>query len=176
MFKVSEKFRLNTGPIMRLVAIDPGTTHSGYIEIIDGQIVEANKAVENDELREDLKLSRIAKITLVIEMIASYGMPVGAEVFETCVWIGRFQEAADNDDTHLIYRRDVKMELCGTMRANDANIRQALIDMHPGTGGGKKPKIGTKKHPGPLYEVKSHAWAALAVAKTFEAKKARGEL
>jgi len=96
---------------------------------------------------------------LAIEMIASYGMAVGREVFETCVWIGRFIEAWHSpDDVRLIYRKDVKMYLCGTPRAKDANIRQALIDL-------LGPQ-GTKKQPGPTYGVKSHAWAALAVAVT----------
>uniref|UniRef100_UPI002B1CB0B9 hypothetical protein n=1 Tax=Pseudomonas marginalis TaxID=298 RepID=UPI002B1CB0B9 len=63
-----------------------------------------------------------------IEMIASYGMAVGATVFDTCVWIGRFIEQANFDSYQYIYRKDEKMNLCGTMRAKDTNIRQALID------------------------------------------------
>jgi hypothetical protein len=42
------------------------------------------------------------------------------------------------------------------MRAKDANIRQALID--------KIGPQGTKAQPGPTYGIKSHSWAALAVA------------
>ncbi|MBQ1764316.1 MAG: hypothetical protein IIZ92_15615 [Aquincola sp.] len=97
--------------------------------------------------------------TLAIEMIASYGMPVGREVFETCVWIGRFVQAWHSPDkVRLVYRRDVKLHLCGSPRAKDPNIRQALID--------KLGPAGTKKDPGPTYGVKSHAWAALGVAVT----------
>jgi len=92
-------------------------------------------------------------------MVASYGMPVGKEVFETCVWIGRFMQVwHDPDAVRLIYRRDVKLHLCGSARAKDGNIRQALID--------KLGPQGTKKAPGPTYGVKSHAWAALALAVT----------
>lgn len=108
---------------------------------------------------------------LAIEMIASYGMPVGKEVFETCVWIGRFiQSWGDSTPVKLVYRKDVKMRLCGSMKAKDANIRQALIDLFPATGGGKTPQIGTKSKPGPLYGVSTHIWPALAVAVTVAAK------
>ena len=63
----------------------------------------------------------------------------------------------------MIYRKDVKLHLCGSPRAKDSNIRQALIDRF---GPGKEKAIGLKKTPGPLYGVKSHVWAALAVAVT----------
>ena len=106
-------------------------------------------------------------LILAIEMIASYGMPVGREVFETCVWIGRMvQVSHDPDNVVLVYRQAVKLHLCGTPRAKDSNIRQALLDLYPRTGGGKTPQIGTKALPGPLYGVTSHAWPALGVAIT----------
>ncbi|MNY62967.1 hypothetical protein D3C86_1998680 [compost metagenome] len=60
----------------------------------------------------------------------------------------------------------MKLHLCKTPRAKDANVRQALLDMFPRTGGGKTPQIGTKAQPGPLFGVSSHAWAALGVAVT----------
>jgi hypothetical protein len=104
---------------------------------------------------------------LAIEMIASYGMAVGREVFETCVWIGRFMQAwHEPAAVRLVYRRDVKLHLCGTPQAKDPNVRQALLDMFPRTGGGATPQIGTKARPGPLYGVSSHAWPALGVAIT----------
>ena len=80
---------------------------------------------------------------LVIEMIASYGMPVGKEVFETCVWIGRFKELAiiRNIKVEYIYRKDEKMNLCQSMKAKDSNIRQALIDRFGIVGTKKNPRL-----------------------------------
>jgi hypothetical protein len=60
----------------------------------------------------------------------------------------------------------VKLHLCGTNKAKDANVRQALLDMFPRTGGGAVPQVGTKKEPGPLYGISTHAWPALGVAIT----------
>lgn len=147
-----------------LLAIDPGTTHSGYVWIDEqGRVGEAS-VLPNGEVIDliECELARTKTPRFAIEMIASYGMAVGKEVFETCVWIGRFVQVAGPDRVRLVYRKDVKMHLCGTPRAKDANIRQALIDKW----GGKAEAIGTVKKPGPLYGVKSHAWAALAVAVT----------
>ena len=78
---------------------------------------------------------------VAIEMIASYGMAVGKEVFETCVWIGRFKEIAEfnNIKVEYIYRKDEKMNICHSMKAKDSNIRQALIDRFG--------EVGTKKNP-----------------------------
>ena len=86
-------------------------------------------------------------------------MPVGQEVFDTCVWIGMFKQAwRAPKSVKLIYRSEVKMGVCHSMRAKDGNVRQALIDMLG--------PPGTKKAPGPTYGVTSHAWQALGVAVT----------
>ena len=143
-----------------LLAIDPGTTESGYAVFEDGRVL-ASGVFDNRTMRaclmgyEPISPKPIDRIA--VEMIASYGMPVGREVFETCVWIGRFIEAWCGPH-ELVYRQQVKLHLCKSPRAKDANIRQALID--------RLGPAGTKAKPGPTYGVKSHAWAALAVAVT----------
>lgn len=155
-----------------VLALDPGTTETGWV-LFDGVKVEDSGVMLNTELLESLSKMPNNGQDLAIEMIASYGMPVGREVFETCVWIGRFQQAWHTPDAvRLIYRKDVKLHLCGTPRAKDPNVRQAIIDLFPATGGGKTPQIGTKSQPGPLYGVSSHAWPALGVAITATAKAA----
>jgi hypothetical protein len=83
-------------------------------------------------------------------------MAVGQEVFRTVFQIGRMQQQLG--PVRLIPRRDVKLTLCGSARAKDTNIRQALIDAIG--------EVGTKKNPGPLYGVAGHYWAALGVAYT----------
>lgn len=109
---------------------------------------------------------------MAVEMVASYGMAVGREVFETCVWIGRFVERwriHHGGLPHaLVYRREVKAHLCHDSRAKDANIRQAILDLYPRTGGGKIPQIGTKGQPGPLYGVSKDIWAAVGVGLTHQ--------
>jgi hypothetical protein len=159
-----------------ILAIDPGTTESGWC-IYDGTEVMHSGVMPNVEMLAYVERPyfRVSGYRLAIEMIASYGMAVGREVFETCVWIGRFQQAWHKPEAvELVYRRDVKLHLCGTSKAKDPNVRQALLDLFPRTGGGKTPQIGTKAHPGPLYGVTSHAWAALAVAITAAQQIHRG--
>lgn len=154
---------------MRILAVDPGNTHSGWV-IYD---TETKRPVlfgkdENKHLRHRIDTHyRSAADHMAIEMIASYGMAVGKSVFDTCVWIGRFIEVWGADRPYeRVYRKDVKMHVCGQARAKDANIRQALIDMYPADGGGKVPQVGTKNNPGPLYGMSGDMWAALGVAVT----------
>lgn len=139
---------------MIILAIDPGTTESGFVLFQNGTVIESG-VIHNDGIRELIKFQMYD--LLAIEMIASYGMPVGKEVFETVLWVGRYIELTKST-YKLIYRKDVKMHLCGSMKAKDPNIKQALID--------KLGPVGTVKQKGPLYGVKSHAWSALAVAVT----------
>lgn len=153
---------------MEILAIDPGNTRSAYVVFNDG--IESFGIVANETMREVIKTHIDNCNHLAIEMVACYGMPVGATVFDTCVWIGRFIEAWGKEYTR-VYRKDVKMHLCNSMRAKDSNIRQAILDKYPATGGGKTPQIGTKAQPGPLFGISKDVWAALAVAITFSETK-----
>ena len=151
---------------MKILAIDPGTERSAWlIYDSDKEIIEQKGIYKNDEIL--LLPQRYCYDELVIEMVACYGMPVGKTVFETCVWIGRFYEGLRQYYCHLVYRKDVKMYLCNSMRAKDSNIRQALIDRF---GPGREKAIGTKRTPGPLYGIKKDIWSALALAVTYASK------
>ncbi len=143
-----------------LLAIDPGTTHSGWVLMRHGNPFAFGHEMENREVLDMLRGT--PGVPVAIEMIASYGMPVGAEIFDTCVWIGRMTQVAGADRVRKVFRKDVKLHLCGSARAKDANIRAELINRW----GGKADAVGTVKKPGPLHGIKSHAWSALAVAVT----------
>lgn len=146
---------------MKVIAIDPGNEHSAVVRLVDGKPYE-HAYETNRRLLAMLQEWRRPDVLLAVEMIASYGMPVGREVFDTCVWIGRFLQAWGGRST-MVFRKDVKLFLCQSMRANDAIIRQALIDIF---GPGREKAIGTKTAPGPLYGIHGDEWAALAVGVT----------
>lgn len=141
---------------MIVIGIDPGPQQSGMVLFRDGAVENAG-TFPNGIVRRDIRNWHGGETVIAIEQVRSYGMAVGAEVFDTCVETGRFVECAGGTAI-LIPRMDVKMHLCKSPRAKDANIRQALID--------KLGPAGTKKAPGPTYGVSKHAWAALAVAVT----------
>lgn len=144
----------------QILAIDPGPNQSAIV-YYEGKTVMGCGILKNEEVLAKCHEAPDWADTLVVEGIACYGMPVGAETFDTCIWIGRFIQAWGGQH-RLVYRHEVKSHLCRSTRAKDANIRQALIDKF----GGKEAAIGKKKTPGPLYGIKSHCWAALAVAVT----------
>jgi hypothetical protein len=154
----------------RLFAIDPGTRQSGWVILDRGRVLDSG-VHDNHDLLRWVKDGQGADM-LAIEMMMARGMPTSNEEMETLVWIGRFKQRwSDFYREHpatvqLVYRQHVKMALCGTMKAKDTNIRQALLDIFPATGGGATPQVGTKAKPGPLHGVSSHAWSALAVAIT----------
>lgn len=141
-----------------MIAIDPGTTHSAILDF-NGEKVTWAQYLHNDALLiqirscSDLLLHK----SLAIEHIQCQGRIVGKETFDTCIFIGRVIEAAYARGAHIIpvYRNDVKLHLCDTMRGiKDSNVRQALIDKYGG-------KEEAKRR---FHGVTSHLWQALAVA------------
>jgi hypothetical protein len=143
---------------MGFISVDPGNKESAFTTWLDGMPNRSQK-VPNDQLLAILRNCPLPH--MAIEMVACYGMAVGAEVFDTCVWIGRFIERWEKPYT-LIYRKDVKLFLCGSLNAKDKNIRQRIIDIY----GGKELAIGNKKNPGVLYGVSGDCWSSIAVGLT----------
>lgn len=153
---------------MRLLAIDPGNVESAYvvIDMVDRKPIDHGKLPNNDLLK--LIGMRIGFLDerVVIEMVASYGMPVGAEVFETCVWIGRFQQLlawrVGIENIDLVKRLPVRIHHCHSVKAKDATVRQALVDRFaPGQPNHGK---GTTKNPGWFHGFSADIWQAYALA------------
>lgn len=146
-----------------ILSIDPGNEYSAY-SLLNEELkpIEFGK-IKNEELIEIIykMISRYKtrELEVAIEMVASYGMAVGKTVFETCVWIGRYRQLLESYNPHFVYRKDVKINLCNSMRAKDSNIRQALIDRFG--------VVGTKKNQGWFYGVSKDVWSAIAVGVTY---------
>ncbi len=180
--------------IARVVAVDPGPKCSAVV-VWDGRRILSHDYLENDAL-----LAWMVDYPwgdddpICVEMIASYGMAVGKDVFETCVWIGRILQAwGGGDEQHLchrMFRNTVKLHLCKKGNAKDSNIRQALIDRFGGKGRkcqrckgkgwtgrgriscdacgkGGLSSAGWEIEPGVCAELTGDKWAAMAVAVTW---------
>jgi hypothetical protein len=152
---------------MRLLAIDPGNRESGYVTI-DAETCRPLEfaKLDNHQLREMLMspMGATSDMQAVIEMVASYGMAVGADVFETCTWIGRFHEVLHRRGLHVdrVKRLPVKLHHCHSSKATDSNVRQALVDRFaPGQRNHGK---GTKADPGWFYGFHRDIWQAYALA------------
>ena len=150
---------------MRILAIDPGNEESGYA-LIDANTCRPlnigkinNYALRNQIFNGDFDITE----NVSIEMIASYGMAVGKEVFETCVWIGRYLELFQaTSNVELVYRKDIKLHHCHSSKAKDSNITQALIDRF--ASGVRNRGKGTVADPGWFYGFKADIWQAYALA------------
>jgi hypothetical protein len=151
---------------LTVLAIDPGYEQSAYV-LFDGRAVVEHAIEPNADLLRRLSSRwRGNEISaIVLEQIESFGMAVGREVFETVFWTGRFFDRAQHTTPTVdrMPRRTVKLHLCQSARAQDSNIRVALLDRF----GGKERAIGKKKSAGPLFGIKSHEWSALAIAVTY---------
>ena len=147
-----------------IYGVDPGTTTTGWVLWDGKQVLDGGSETPNEEFLERLRSANAANangvpgIPMYVEMIASYGMAVGKETFQTCLWIGRYVEVWSilGYPWQLCYRNNIRIHHCCDARAGDSNVNTALRDKY----GGK----GTKKAPGPMFKVSKHMWSALAVA------------
>lgn len=173
---------------IQVFAIDPGNKESAFVLLsMDGFLDEADwlhydpksLVIQQHDKRECASVGTALMTWLyeqqdsddllyvVIERVQAMGMPVGYEVFETCEWIGRYSQMAEEYCVmpSYVYRLEEKVTLCNDSKAKDANIRQALIDRFARHD--LKNGKGTKKDPDVFYGFSADQWAAMAVATTF---------
>lgn len=144
-----------------ILAVDPGNALSAFVLYDEhaGRVLDKGK-IGNDAMLKMLRLRHSADV-LAIEMAESFGAKVWNQVFLTVLWTGRFVEAWRGPFA-LVTRREVKMHVAGSGRADDAQIRNCLIDRY----GGKDAAIGTRAEPGPLFGITADCWQAFAIAVT----------
>jgi len=160
---------LNKSSGQTILAIDPGDSESAYVIYEDGAI-HAKGKINNTDI--ELIIKNLFFDSFVIEVIKARGQPAGDNQFQTLVWTGMFKQMVKHKNItipiHDIYREEIKLYLTGSTKTGDPHVRQALIELFPKEGGGKKPQIGNKKNPGPLYGFVKDTWAALGVAITYD--------
>lgn len=169
-----------------ILGIDPGTTETAYClctvnekQCVGDKPLSINQfaKLSNDEMVEVLhtilqSLKEEDTIRIAIEHLESYGTAVGKSTFETAYFIGRLKEItftyalnSENISLDRIYRHEEKMRICHSMKANDASIKQSLVDRFaddPSKNHGK----GSKKTPDYFYGFKADCWSAFAICFT----------
>jgi len=152
---------------MVLLSIDPGTRESAFVLFqTKDEAILSFSIVNNEILLKQIRSHSFIyqPEKLVIESIEGFGIPSGQETFDTCFWSGRFCQAF-RGEFERVGRKAIKSHLCGTTRAQDKDVRAAIIYRFGDPG--------SKKVPGKLYGISSHCWAALALA-VYAADKLNG--
>jgi len=177
---------------MKIFAIDPGSEKSSFViwDPARDIILEHGLDVGNGILIQRVRTLE-EQMHLVIERIASQGMIVGQETFDTADYVGALGEAYVHKYlVHKIFRRTIRIWCCGSPTAGDSNIRRFVIDRYHGEaqaiGGKKCPKCkgkgwfgsGRKEcpvckgakwryPPGKLFGIAADEWQAMALAIYF---------
>ena len=166
-----------------VLGIDPGTTETAYClcTVDDKQSSTSLKVqqfakIENEDMAEVLENlivnsmvdKSIPPMSVAIEHLESYGMAVGKTTFETAYFIGRLTEICNRYEQAVsrVYRHEEKNLICHSVKANDATIKQALVDLfaeHPEINHGK----GSKAKQDYFYGFKADCWSAFAICYTY---------
>lgn len=143
------------------IGIDPGPENSDAV-VLDtesGRVV-GKMSCPNGEMYASVDMWRRDGERVVVEDFVPYGARLGYESMDTIKFIGALLWA---HGCEVLDRKTIKRHLCGVTSAKDADVKDALIHEY---GGSRERAVGKKKTPGPLYGIKDHLWAALAVAVT----------
>lgn len=115
-----------------VLGIDPGTKKSGWA-IWDGKRILDSGVAQNEALVSELLEGAIIHgfDVVAIEMPKGMNAVAGNSVFETCRWVGRFEQAwlwrmPVERLVYLISRPKIKAHLLGTASGSDADVNAAV--------------------------------------------------
>ena len=185
-----------------IIAIDPGSETSGLVhmaidkrELYGLKLLHTDGKMPNDDVLKYIKDNADGTCWVPMETPRCSGMPMAGQTMHVLIFIGRICQMIETEfndktcgpsvDWTMVYRPDVKINMCGSMRAKDANVNQALRDRFGGDQSPVKCEIckgrkmvgrgklrqncedcegtGLDVVAGPIFGVKSHALAALGV-------------
>lgn len=169
----------------KILAIDPGTIKSAYCIASEDYTFGPAGKVENETVLRLVKECEYDEVA--IECMESRflggehtaGQRIGSETYDTCIWIGRYMEAAATRGKQIarVYRSEERSRIIPSKRnrlpplpepaprGTDAQIRAALIrrfarhDMKNGKG--------TAGNKDVFYGFRADMWSAAAVAVVY---------
>lgn len=160
-----------------VLGIDPGTYTHGITVYDTGaeRVLWSNPAACLDDVRKAVRLwddiVPSERAIVVIERVESYGI-AGGDLIVTAENGGRIAEAAlsiTGNEAQWMTRREVCQQFGISGKGKDAQVRQACLLRHGRTAADA---VGSKKAPGPLYGVTSHAWQALGLVLAWHEREA----
>lgn len=110
-----------------IVCFDPGNNLTGWcVYSIENKVLFYKNKEDNLEVIEKFKefFQKYNILQVGIEYPSSYGMSVGQSLYDTCTFVGiLIQISKDNNiNPELVFRKSVKMFLCNSVRAKDAEV------------------------------------------------------
>jgi len=147
------------------LAIDPGPEEShGVVLIRDGDVL----AYDGNPLELGPHLA--ADTAVLIEGLSNYGQAIGDTTLRTAYTLGRCYQQFSNGkrEVVVIRRTDVRYAILGSAKGNDSILWQSILERFGGPSASKKG--------GPLYGIKGHSRAALALAVAYKEMLERGDV
>lgn len=110
-----------------IICFDPGNGLTGWcVYSVEDKILFYKNKESNLEVIKKFKefFQKYDVLQVGIEYPSSYGMSVGQSLYDTCTFVGiLIQISKDNNvNPELVFRKSVKMFLCNSVRAKDAEV------------------------------------------------------
>ena len=158
-----------------IIAFDPGNEQTGWVVVLadNSKLLYKNKELNSECLKKlniFLNKEEFNIINVGIEYVSSYGMATNQTVLDTATfsgilaWIFRSRQIP----CEFVFRKSVKMFLCGSVRAKDAEVNSRVREYVGEDNTQKNPNIWywnefVEKYNGYKY-ANNDIYAAIAVA------------